>query len=32
MNTPYDLHIPFVIAFFLFTALLLVASGKRRQR
>jgi hypothetical protein len=32
MNTPYGLHIPFVIAFFLFTVFLLLASGKRRPR
>jgi hypothetical protein len=32
MNTPYDAHIPFVIGFFLFTALLLLASGQPRRR
>jgi len=32
MNTPYDLHIPFVIAFLLFAALLLAVGGKRRPR
>lgn len=32
MNTPYDLHVPFVIAFFAFTVFLLLASGKPRRR